>query len=209
MARFIGRAFAVLSPLVLAGCLGDINGTVPAAVTRSVMDGQVVVAGPDGYCVDPRATRENRDEAFVLLASCSSVSATPSATAPFAKSLITVTVTRPAQTGEFDASLSGAEAFFRSSDGRSAIAMDGDPSGVSLVSTETTDDMFVLQAELSDNGRAEGLGRNQWRAIFVVNDNLLSASVMSLASSELSAETGMAILQALVRKIRATSPKAG
>ncbi|MGB8623034.1 MAG: hypothetical protein WCD16_09460, partial [Paracoccaceae bacterium] len=80
-------ALAGLAALaLLGGCLAtgpfSYSSRVPEKI--AVAGGAVVVAGPPGYCVDTRATRDRGGTAFALLASCAAISRNPNAPQPYA-----------------------------------------------------------------------------------------------------------------------------
>ena len=56
-------------PTAEIGFLGDGRAAAPVREV-SLQGGQVIVAGPPGYCIDTRSVRRGRGGHFVLLASC-------------------------------------------------------------------------------------------------------------------------------------------
>lgn len=72
-------ALALMIVVSLSGCLGSGFGA-GADVQRDVLrttslyDGDVVVVGPQGYCIDKKSMRNRKTQGFVMLASCEALS---------------------------------------------------------------------------------------------------------------------------------------
>lgn len=202
-------AAGALALAVLAGCLPVAPNSGPP-VSRAVLADRVVVQGPDGYCIDKSATRSSRREAFVLLASCAAISGDGTHGAPFTPTLIGVSVREPEplETG-LAGHLSRLDRYFQSDVGRAALSLDGDATDVDFVSGGLMDGAYVLHVRIAEKGRVNGVARDQWRAIFAVNGQMVSVSVFALPTVEISTGSGAAILRATVQRIRAASANAG
>ena len=205
-ARVARPGVALMSVALTAACLDALPGGRSAQVSRAVLDDSVIVQGPDGYCIDPGASRSSRDEAFVLLASCASILGDASQGAPFAPALITVSVQDPkAELPAAQEQLPRFRAFFLSDAGQAALSLDGDAGDVEVVSAQQADDAFFLHARIAEKGRAAGMGADQWRAVFQVNGRMVSTTVMALQTAPISSDSGNATLRTVVAKIRAAS----
>ncbi|MDY6861306.1 MAG: hypothetical protein SWN98_18445 [Pseudomonadota bacterium] len=171
----------------------------------------VVVAGPAGYCIDTGASSVSEGDSFVLLASCAAVTHDPEARRPLFPALLTVSVFEP-PVGDTPLTDEHAQlaAFFTSDEGRAALSRDGDPATVELISTDTQGGAFFLHAREQSSDARPGLGADHWRAIFTVNGQRVSASVLSLRDHPLAAGAGRDTLNTLVARIRRESrlPKA-
>jgi len=184
---------------------------VPAGqpqTTRAVLDNSVVVRAPTGYCVDSRASFDRGAQAFVLLASCDSVTGNAAAGRPFAPALLSASVSDPtAGDPPVSEQLSRLKSFFNAPAGRAALSKVGDPNDVRIVSTSSQGNVFIVHARVTEKGRAAAVGPDQWRALFNVNGKLVSASVYALRDRPISSDSGRATLNELVALIRGSSPR--
>jgi hypothetical protein len=172
--------------LVLAGC--GTTGAEPEVV-RSVTlyGGDVVVAGPPGYCIDGARVRRGASGGFVLLASCDSL--TGADTAGAAPAVMTVSVLpRQGQTAprsdQIAASVAPAKALDRS-----------DRNGLALV-------------RVSEGGDAElpGGDPRYWRGGMSVNGHLIGLAVYGPAGSDIAGTGGRRLAESLAARIRTASP---
>ncbi|MHC0052150.1 hypothetical protein [Actibacterium sp. D379-3] len=186
--------------LILSGCMQVPGGTAPEKI--AVAQGDVVVAGPRGYCVDTRATGGD----FVLLASCASVTGDADAPRPRVPALLTATVTQQT-TGEapISAQTGQLKAFFASPAGRAALARDGRAESVRVIRTSTRDGVFIIHARDSSPDSTPGLSEDVWRAIFDVNGQIVSASVSALEGHPISDDAGLATLSGFAARILSES----
>ncbi|TCM75456.1 hypothetical protein [Rhodovulum steppense] len=176
----------------------------PQVIT--VADGTIAVTGPRGFCIDPAATRDGDDGAFVLLVSCAALADRPDAPAPEVDALLTASVAvnpgpggRPGDRNHF------LRRFFSSEEGRAALARDGRADSVTVERMEERDGLFVLRARDHSTGLAEGLRNDYWRAIFDVNGRIVTASVVGFAAAPLGEAAALALLFDLATRIRAAS----
>ncbi len=175
----------------------------------SVAGGTVVVAGPEGYCIDRPASRDSDATAFVLLAGCAAVTRKPYAPRPRVPALLTASVTGDVPAGR---GLAGQAArmkgFFASAEGRAALARDGRAESVEIIEMFARDGAFFIHARDSSAGTGPGLGPEYWRAIFEVNGRMVTASVAAFANRPISDDAGQATLGLFVARIRAESAAA-
>lgn len=160
----------------------------------------VTVAGPDGYCVDKRTTRQEDDAAFVLLMPCKALSPVGQNDPDLATVLYTATVAPGAAPSMEE--LSG---FFKTDSGLSALSRNGKASDVTLVSTKRESEMFLLH--LRDKGHPEELSPDIWRAIFNVNDHIVAASLVSSSGNQPSTENGFSAIRSFAERIQRSSPR--
>ena len=202
-------AFGCLAAALLGGCgTLDLN---PIEVTRRdapervlVADDTVVVAGPPGYCIDPSASKmKGRDGAFVLLGSCASISQDAGKPSPSSPGILTVTVSRNAtDSAALEASLEEFAAFFETEAGRATLSRTGQAQTVKVDDIRMEDRVLIIHAT-DTSPVIDGVAPDVWRALFGVNDRLLSASVSGFVAQPLSNEDGFNMLDALMRRILA------
>ncbi|MCO6383745.1 hypothetical protein [Oceanicola sp. 502str15] len=213
------RLLAALLALSLAGCEGvELPGVKPAvqagaqapggAPARSVPPkpptqiavAGVVVAAPEGYCIDTRARKGN----FVLLAACSAISQSPEHPAPGRMGLLSATV---GKRGSADTALNPDQlaAYFRSAAGRATLSYAGDASTVTITGAEARDGVFYLALLDRAAPPQPELGPARWRALFTVNGRLVSVILHSLKEDRISRDGGMALISRFATRIRAAS----
>ena len=191
---------ALLGATVLAGCT---NGAIPfAAKERTTVAGNnVVIAGPPGYCVDTTATKDTGNGAFVLLGSCASVANNNRLANPANAGMLTASVS-----GENDAQISGAfdqlESFFRSSNGRAALARDGKAGSVRILETRKKNDAFYVRARDTSKNTIAGISQDYWRGLFDVNGRIVTVSVVGFETRPMSGAAGLATLDAFTVRIQ-------
>ena len=169
--------------LILAGCAGlDENVTRPAPERVSVADNQVVIAGPAGFCVDPDATRDNGDAAFVLLGNCAAISNAPFRPQPDVAAVLTATVATPA--GPIP-DVSAMSRYFRSEAGRAALSASGDANSVEILEMRETTRGLYLHARDRDGG-PRSLSADYWRGILKVNDKIVTVALRGLENQSAS-----------------------
>ncbi|MHA6324709.1 dihydroxy-acid dehydratase [Roseivivax sp. CAU 1753] len=157
--------------------------------TVAVAGGDVVVAAPFGYCVDPSTLESGRNGGFVVLASCNILSGGASG-ASVPPALITVTVGR----AERNAVRPDAATLARLAD--APLLQMRDEDGLSL-------------AFLGSGGDALFSGGNPryWRGAFLQGSRLVGLAVYAPAGSGIDGEDGARLLEATFRRIREESPR--
>lgn len=178
--------------------------TAPQKLT--VADGDVVVMGPDGYCIDRPAARDGGATAFVLLASCRALTRKGNAPQPRVQALLTASITGATPAGAGLASQQGRmKSFFSSEAGRAALARDGRAESVKISEMFASNGAFFIRASDSSEGVAPGLSSSYWRAIFDVNGRMVTASVVPFADRPISDDAGKSILLNFTGRIQAAS----
>lgn len=199
-ARGVLRAAALAAVLPLAGCLGADSGalsflasgseavTSDAARKVEMYDGDVIVRGPNGYCIDKRTLRRGRDGGFVLLASCESLSGLRGhGVEPL---LMTISVlpdtpdaARPSA-AEIAALMAPAE----------------------VIATHETRDVTLVHFASGGDGILEGGDARHWRGGMALNGHLIALALYARKGSPMAGKDGRALLTDLARTIRRASP---
>jgi hypothetical protein len=202
--RLRAAALAGGLALVLAGCSGSgMTAFGRAAPTEmAVARGAVIVVGPEGYCVDRRASRGG-EPAFVLLASCAAITGDPAAPRPLVAGLLTASVTQARVEG---ATPDIMRSFFVSPAGRAALARDGKPSSVRVLDSFVEGDAVMMFIEDTGAGAPPGTVPLYWRGVFALNGQLVTLSVLSFASRPMSRDAGLATLRAFISRVERHSP---
>ncbi|RYH10962.1 hypothetical protein [Tropicimonas sp. IMCC6043] len=200
-AALLGLSFICAATLAQAATLrGESDGL--AAQTRLPVTGSsVVVAAPRGYCIDPLASIEGARAAFVLMASCHSVTGDRRAPHPAIRGLLTASVDgsrnelpSPRELGRY----------FASEAGRAALARSGDAAATELGASFSRNGVFFLQAR--ETGGDPAFGGRSWRAVFELNGRMVTATFRDLAGFPVTADEGFRAVGELVEEIRAASP---
>lgn len=192
---------AALCLMVLGGCLapGDAGARrgfaapeaeAPAPVRRiAFYDGQVVVDGPAGYCVDTGSVRRRGASRFVLLARCTSLGAEVGEAADPAVITVSVLPFDARAEQPVAAALAAAQA-----PARVLEEIDGD--GVALV-------------HLADGGDAvvPGGDPRHWRAGMVINGHLVGIAAYAEAGGVVAGPAGRGVLVEMAERMRMLSPR--
>lgn len=200
-AAFLGLSMVLGAAMAEASAFrGDDEG-LPERTLLPVLDDSVVVSAPRGYCIDPLATLATRRAAFVLMASCGSVTGDRHAARPAIRGLMTASVDG---TGEHMPSPRELSSYFASDAGRAALSRSGDAGATELGAAYSRDGVFYLQAR--ETGGDPALGAQSWRAVFELNGRMVTATFRELAGFPVSADEGFRAVGELVEEIRTASP---
>lgn len=174
---------AALPVLALTGCLpaGDVSGRSayrhdPVRALR-VAQNDVVVAGPAGFCIDTKASRERAVGSFVILGSCAAMGG-GAASGPEKPAVLTALISTEGDLPQAPTA-SQLERFFRSEAGRAALAHDGQADKVTLLQINQKGDVLILKVRDRSATRPEDLKDVSWRAVFSMKDRLVALSVHS------------------------------
>lgn len=201
-----------LAALLLAACAGgpDVSmgglGFLRGAPEKVVVAGKsVVIAGPQGYCIDTTATRSSDTGAFVLLGSCASISNSPRAPTPRTPGLLTASVSGTSGAA-IGSSLDRLQAFFTSTSGRAALARDGNTASVKILETRRQGEAFYIHARDTSSNSIAGISQDYWRGLFDVRGRIVTVSVVGFETRPMSDAIGLATLDAFAARIKAENP---
>lgn len=182
---------AGLAMVALSGC--DVP--LPGQGVRSfaVLDGAVTVRGPDGYCVDPSASRS--DTGFAVLGECGLIAAT--GIVPTADGFITVQV-GPPDSAIVDGSEAELSALLRSERGAALLSDAGQPGNIRVDQLDRGDGLIAVH--FTDRGRPPvvGLVSDEWRAFLDIRGRLTTISVRGYERSPLTSAQAQALLYGTV-----------
>lgn len=195
--RSLGRSLAaVLGVLALAGCLDAVGQGREASEVVRVLDGQVAIGGPLGYCVDPVGTRDNDAGAFVLLGSCAGLSRDSSARHPGRLAVLTASVTVRGDGPAVAEITDEMASYFGSTAGRAILSRSGQAETVVLRGAQTRDGALFLR--ISDSAGFDGpeVGEEYLRVVFDVGDSIVMLSVLPLAEQPMEPRALQSLLDA-------------
>ena len=209
--RIIRPAFWLSAGVLLAGCMdggdggfafrGGTGGIGGGALSQprerdgsdalreaDLAGGQVVAAGPRGYCVDD-TTVSRRGGGFALIASCQSLGASGPLVPP---AVMTVTVLPRLAGGQDELTAEDITAVMAPA--QALAEMNGD--GVAFVHLDTGGKDVIP-------GGADG----HWRAAMRVNGYLVGLALYGPEGSPLADDDGLSLIAALSEAVRAASPE--
>ena len=196
-------ASAVLGLAVLAACAGGFGGQVQRDVT--VADDAVTIAGPRGFCVDPRATKDSEGQAFVLLGNCA-ILAQGNQPQPDYQALLTAAV-RENFGGPISERFSAVREYLKTEDGRALLSRSGDPATVSILDTLARGDVLYIYARDTSDGYAPNMSSEHWRAVFDLQGLIVSVAVLGFENQPISKRDGLAALQNFAAIIVSKNPE--
>lgn len=204
--RTAKAAASLLSVGILSGCLdikslplpkveetGELSATSEAQASRTVLRkarlarGQVLVAPPDGYCVDGDSLKD-RGSGFALVAPCSMLTARVQAN-DVLPALMTVSTNRGEELPtalELASELPDAEII---------DAIDG--KGITLLHLDGAVPSIMANAD-----------SRHWRGVISVNGHLVALGLFAENGSPLTGKEGIVAITTLAENIRAQSPQA-
>ncbi len=199
MPTFKSWAFAGL--VALPGCTdAAFNNPTRAAATRIELPDGMIIAGANGWCVDPSVSRARGETAVVVLGSCAAIGQNALAPRPDVAGVVTVSVEQgtagspsPAELGDF----------FVSDQGRAALARDGNSESVDILESRTGEDRFIMHTE--DRSALPGASPLTWRALFDLGGRFVSVSLYGLQDQPIEPEDGLATLEAQVDELIAVN----
>ena len=173
------------APVVTPGFAAALRGgtpspsQAPALRQAPLMNGDVLLAGPDGYCIDGATLRDKGRDGFAMLASCRILSGNPQLDRVH-PALMTVSVARNARPDDLP--------------GPQGLA---DLTGARLLSGETEGGTVI--AHLSGGGDAllDSGDPSHWRAAFLLDGRLVSTALYAPEGSPLAGPDGRELLVAL------------
>jgi hypothetical protein len=196
--------------LVLAGCSGGLGGFGPSAPRQAlVTQSAIVVTGPEGFCVDETATRDDGATAFVLLGNCAAISNSRRADQPSVPAVLTAAISAPSDDGSIAESLPELDSFFRSEQGRALVSRTQEAATVTILDTRAQENMFLLHASDASAGPVEGVQHDYWRAYLDLGPRIATLSVLALEDREVSEAESLATLRAFAGAVQAANSGTG
>lgn len=191
----VARTLLALVVLWTAGCDGAVTssggGDAKPLAKVNLAGGDVVVSGPEGYCIDPETRRTGAARGFAALASCRIL--TGGEAGPWVEPVLMTVTAGPRGTGE---ALPAPEAL---------AALIGAP----LLEGETRDGLVL--AHLGEGGAEMLAGGDprHWRGVFLQNGRMVGLALYAPKDSPMSGTAGAGLLHRLKARIDAQSTRGG
>jgi hypothetical protein len=175
----------------------------------SVTSDAVRIVGPRGFCVDPTATRNSGDSAFVLMGNCAAIAGTRRAGQPEIRAVLTAAVSAPGDGGEISENLEELEGFFRSAEGRRLLSRSQQPSSVTILDTAVAGDVFYLHARDTSDGPLDGVEDSYWRAYLDIGRRIATLTVLGRSDAGPTDAEALSALQRFAGAVQAANPTPG
>ncbi|MBQ1202402.1 MAG: dihydroxy-acid dehydratase [Loktanella sp.] len=183
------HALCVTAITALAAC-----DPVGVAEPVAMLNGDLVVTPPAGYCADPVSSRLRAG--FAVLAPCMTLGT--EAPLPAILGVATVQAGDPSS-----AMVAGDESdlrnFLVSPQGAGLLGTPGSGGTISVLSSQAFDGRVTVHFRDSGTPPLDGLGPDEWRAFTDLGGRLVTVSVRGLAEVPLSASRGASLLDQMVR----------
>ena len=204
------RAALLGAALLLGGCgggLGPWGGSDGDSADRevAVTSDAVTITGPQGYCVDPTATRNRSETAFVLMGNCAVISNARSAGQPAVNAVLTASVSEADPGRSLRESIPELDDFFRSDTGRELLSRSGDAETVQILDSFHQGDVFYLRARDASAGDIQDVSAEYWRAYMDLGARIVTLSVLGIEGQPLSSEQGLATLRQFTGAVAAAN----
>jgi len=202
-------AVAALLCFALSACVGGLGGGGgDVAREIAVTSDQIVIAGPRGFCVDPGATRNGDESAFVLFGSCAVIAQSRSAGQPGIPAVLTAAVSAPGNGGEIASNLDQLEGFFTSVDGRRLLSRMGDADRVEILESFIEDGVFFLHARDTSPGGIDGVQSDYWRAYLDIGTRVATLTLLGREGEGLTRDEALRRLSRFVALTQGANPVA-
>lgn len=165
-----------------------------------VLDDKVVVAAPDGYCIDNLATISGRRAAFVMMASCRALTGDSHAANPAVPGLLTASVDAGEQPLP---AMEELNRYFDTERGRAALSRSGNGGSMTLGPVFSHGNVLYLNANEADAGPM--LAGHSWRAVFEVNGQIVTATLRDFAEQPIAQDEGFRTLRQFVEELQAAN----
>jgi len=196
------RVACLALALPLAACIGEGTGMgflgtpagaskprgVPALQEVTLFRGNLVVAGPRGYCIDRQSLKRGPGGAFVLIASCESLTGKLGVVVEPAVVTLAIQPRQPLAQPPTAAELSAL-----SPSGEVLQSFDGD--GISYVQMSEGGDAFL-----------PGGSPRYWRGAMLLNGHVIGLAVYGSMDSPVAGSYGRNLLLAQAETLRSRSP---
>ncbi len=171
------------------GSKGPTRPKMPMPLAQAKLaGGDVVAAGPEGYCLDPKTVQSRASRGFALIASCQILSG--GAVGNWAEPvLITVTVGPKGALDDLPSPAALAQA-----------------AGAELLAGETAPGFVAANLDRGGDALLDGGDKHYWRGAFVLNGRLVGLALYAPEGSSYAAQQGGGMLARVKAQIAALSP---
>lgn len=161
----------------------------------TVTSDNVVLRGPQGFCVDHQSSKTKASNAFVVFGNCAAIAGDKELPQPLVNAIATATVLSAGRKGPSISDSSDALAdFFGTDAGKATLSASGNASSVEILDSFTRDDAFFVHARDKSAPVLAGTDNTYWRGYFEVKNSIVALSVLGLKDAPVSSEDGLRTL---------------
>ena len=207
--NFLTKGAALVALSVLVACTGMQDTTtgptpIPKAVRVMAGDVAVVVASPNGFCIDRATIAENASGAFMFLSDCHVVAGTGKAARMPISTILTASISPTGLAGSENGmkpALDTLGHFLATPVGVFTLGKSHVSGAVSILETKQTDTALYLLVEDKAFSDDAGVSNRYWRAFTEVNGRLVALSVTGYSDSDPEEKRSLRIIRAFVQAV--------
>lgn len=192
---------ALTALCLTAACSEVLTGPDEVSASAMLFQGAVEVSAPDGYCIDPSASRLRAG--FVVMAACARVGSEAD-TLPRPDALLTVQI---GATGT--ALVAGNEpvlaALLESPAGSDLLAATATPQSVQVLETRQTDGLVLVELERGTSAGLAGGGSPDWRGFLDLGTRSAVVSLWAFDEKSLSSTEARSLIGAVAQGLSGTN----
>lgn len=207
-------AAAILLTALMSGC-GHTGFRAKEAASRfagpppskmSVAGGMLIVSGPEGFCIDREASREEvGGSALVMLAPCQALGSARSGPVASHNAVITAAVAahpRVVDVGQIEPML---RHFFATAEGRATLSRSGKAASVTVHKSYVEDGTYYLYLRDTAPFKWGKVQPDYWRALLPAGGRMVTLSAFALPDAPIDEASSRVLLKGFVDAVKAGS----
>ncbi|OUS07522.1 hypothetical protein A9Q96_06330 [Rhodobacterales bacterium 52_120_T64] len=207
--KFLTKGAALVALSVLVACTGVQDTAtgptpIPKAVRVTAGDVAVVIAAPDGFCIDRATIAESTKGAFMFLSDCRVVASTGKASRVPISSILTASISPTGLAGSENGmkpALGALGQFLATPVGVFSLSKSQVNGATSILQTKQTDTALYLLVEDNAFSDEAGVSNRYWRAFTEVNGRLVALSVTGYSDSDPEEKRSLRIIRSFMQAI--------
>lgn len=204
------NALILIALIAISGCTFSPTEGIHRALSVKAGGAEVVIAGPNGFCIDEQTTDESRAGAFVFLSDCA---ATPDASPTIARvpisAVLTASVSNSGMPGiesGMEAALANLQEFLNTPIGQVSLGKSGNAATITVLSLSHTSTAVYAFVEDTSITTTTGESPRYWRAFTEVGGRLVALSATGYNRSDPEQKRIEQIIVAFVAALHAANP---
>ncbi len=199
-------ALALIAVLSLAACDPSAFGQAPDRVSVSVAGRSLTVAGPPGFCVDPRSTNVSATGAFVMVSDCALVSGRPpEGDGGLIGAVMTASISA-ADAGDGAQTMADVQRLAGTPQGRAMLSRSGQSDRVRILDTRVRGNVVYMFIEDRGPQPVEGVDRQFWRAFLDVQGQMTVLSVLGFEGAGVTPTASLGYIRSFADAIARANP---
>ncbi len=207
--NFLTKGAALVALSVVVACTGVQDTAtgptpIPKAVRVTAGDVAIVIASPNGFCIDRATIAETVSGAFMFLSDCRVVASTGKAARMPISSILTASISPSGLAGSENGmkpALDTLGQFLATPVGVFTLGKSHVNGAVSILETKQTDTALYLLVEDKAFSDDAGVSNRYWRAFTEVNGRLVALSVTGYSDSDPEEKRSLRIIRAFVQAV--------